>query len=133
MVALINGKPRAVNLKEILSAFIEHRKEIVTKRTIFELKKAREKAHILEGLAVALSNIDEIIKLIKESKNSQEAKEKLLSKKWKAGLILKMLDSSKGSITKPEDLNENLGLVNNQYLLSENQAQAILELSLIHI
>ena len=130
MVALINGKPRAVNLKEILSAFIEHRKEIVTKRTIFELKKAREKAHILEGLAVALSNIDEIIKLIKESKNSQEAKEKLLSKKWKAGIILKMLDSSKGSITKPEDLNENLGLVKNQYLLSENQAQAILEMKL---
>ena len=130
MVALINGKPRAVNLKEILSAFIEHRKEIVTKRTIFELKKAREKAHILEGLAVALSNIDEIIKLIKESKNSHEAKEKLLSKKWKAGLILKMLDSSKGSITKPEDLNENLGLVKNQYLLSENQAQAILEMKL---
>ena len=130
MVALINGKPKAVNLKEILTAFIEHRKEIVTKRTIFELKKAREKAHILEGLAVALSNIDEIIKLIKESKNSQEAKEKLLSKKWKAGLILKMLDSSKGSITKPEDLNENLGLVKNQYLLSENQAQAILEMKL---
>ena len=74
MVALIDGKPRAVNLKEILSAFIQHRKEIVTRRTIFELKKAREKAHILEGLAVALSNIDEIIKLIKESKNSQEAK-----------------------------------------------------------
>ena len=94
------------------------------------MKKAREKAHILEGLAVALSNIDEMIILIKESKNSQEAKEKLLSKKWKAGLIHKMLDSSKGSITKPEDLNENLGLVKNQYLLSENQAQAILEMKL---
>jgi DNA gyrase subunit A len=91
MVALIDGKPRAVNLKEILTAFIEHRKEIVTRRTIYELKKAREKAHILEGLAVALSNIDQIIKLIKESKNSQEAKTKLLSTKWKAGLILKML------------------------------------------
>ncbi len=130
MVALINGKPRAVNLKEILSAFIEHRKEIVTRRTIFELKKARERAHILEGLAVALSNIDEIIKLIKESANSQVAKERLLSKKWKAGLILKMLDSSKKAITKPEDLNENLGLVKSQYLLSENQAQAILEMKL---
>ena len=128
MVALIDGKPRAVNLKEILSAFIQHRKEIVTRRTIFELKKAREKAHILEGLAVALSNIDEIIKLIKESKNSQEAKIKLLSIKWKAGLILKMLDSSKSSITKPDDLNINLGLPKDKYLLSEIQAQAILEM-----
>ena len=130
MVALIDGKPRAVNLKEILSAFIQHRKEIVTRRTIFELKKAREKAHILEGLAVALSNIDEIIKLIKESKNSQEAKIKLLSIKWKAGLILKMLDSSKSSITKPDDLNINLGLTKDKYLLSEIQAQAILEMKL---
>ena len=130
MVALIDGKPRAVNLKEILTAFIEHRKEIVTRRTIYELKKAREKAHILEGLAVALSNIDQIIKLIKESKNSQEAKTKLLSTKWKAGLILKMLDSSKGSITKPDDLNEDLGLKKDNYLLSENQAQAILEMKL---
>ena len=130
MVALIDGKPRAVNLKEILSAFIQHRKEIVTRRTIFELKKAREKAHILEGLAVALSNIDEIIKLIKESKNSQEAKIKLLSIKWKAGLILKMLDSSKSSITKPDDLNTNLGLTKDKYLLSEIQAQAILEMKL---
>ena len=130
MVALIDGKPRAVNLKEILSAFIQHRKEIVTRRTIFELKKAREKAHILEGLAVALSNIDEIIKLIKESKNSHEAKIKLLSIKWKAGLILKMLDSSKSSITKPDDLNTNLGLTKDKYLLSEIQAQAILEMKL---
>ena len=130
MVALINGKPRAVNLKEILSAFIDHRKEIVTRRTIFELRKARERAHILEGLAVALSNIDEIIKLIKDSKNSSEAKEKLLSKKWKAGLILKMLDGSENLTTKPEDLNENLGLIKNQYMLSDNQAQAILEMKL---
>ncbi len=130
MVALINGKPRAVNLKEILSAFIEHRKEIVTRRTIFELRKARERAHILEGLAVALSNIDEIIKLIKDSKNSHEAKEKLLSKKWKAGLILKMLDGSENLTTKPEDLNENLGLIKNQYILSDSQAQAILEMKL---
>ena len=130
MVALINGVPKTVNLKEILIAFIEHRKEIVTRRTIFELRKAREKAHILEGLAVALSNIDEIIKLIKESKNSQDAKIKLLSKKWKAGLILKMLDASKGSITKPEDLSDDLGVKNDKYLLSENQAHAILEMKL---
>ena len=130
MVALIDGKPRPVNLKEILTAFIEHRKEIVTRRTIYELKKAREKAHLLEGLAVALSNIDEIIKLIKESKNSQDAKIKLLSKSWKAGLILKMLDSSEGMLTKPEDLSENIGLNKDQYMLSENQAQAILEMKL---
>ncbi|MAZ80117.1 MAG: DNA gyrase subunit A [Gammaproteobacteria bacterium] len=130
MVALIDGKPGTVDLKRILVAFIEHRREIVTRRTIYELKKAREKAHILEGLAVALSNIDEIIKLIKESKNSQDAKIKLLSKQWKAGLILKMLDSSKGSITKPEGLSEGLGLIKDKYLLSENQAQAILEMKL---
>ncbi|MBT3519939.1 MAG: DNA gyrase subunit A [Gammaproteobacteria bacterium] len=130
MVALIDGKPGTVDLKRILVAFIEHRREIVTRRTIYELKKAREKAHILEGLAVALSNIDEIIKLIKDSKNSQDAKTKLLSKHWKAGLILKMLDSAKGSITKPEELSEGLGLVKDKYLLSENQAQAILEMKL---
>ena len=130
MVALIDGKPKTVNLREILIAFIEHRKEIVTRRTIFELRKAREKAHILEGLAVALSNIDEIIKLIKNSKNSNDAKSKLLSKKWNAGLILKMLDSSKGSLTKPEDLSDGLGLQKDKYLLSENQAQAILEMKL---
>ena len=130
MVALIDGKPGTVDLKRILVAFIEHRREIVTRRTIFELKKAREKAHILEGLAVALSNIDEIIKLIKDSKNSQDAKSKLLLKAWKAGLILKMLDSSKGSITKPEELSEGLGLIKDKYLLSETQAQAILEMKL---
>ena len=130
MVALIEGEPKTVNLRDILSSFIEHRKEIVTRRTIYELKKAREKAHILEGLAVALSNIDEVIKLIKESKNSQDAKEKLLSIKWKAGLIKKMISSSNDSITKPDDLSEGLGLVKDRYLLSENQAQAILEMKL---
>jgi len=130
MVALIDGEPKTVNLRDILSSFIEHRKEIVTRRTIYELKKAREKAHILEGLAVALSNIDEIIKLIKESKNSQDAKEKLLSKKWKAGLIKKMLNSSNDSITKPDDLSEGLGLIKDKYLFSENQSQAILEMKL---
>jgi DNA gyrase subunit A len=130
MVALIDGKPRTVNLKEILAAFIDHRKVIVTRRTIYELKKAREKAHILEGLAVALSNIDKIIKLIKESKNSQEAKNKLLSTKWEAGLILKMLDNINGSLTKPENLSQDLGLKKDKYLLSDNQAQAILEMKL---
>ena len=130
MVALIDGKPRTVNLKEILAAFIDHRKVIVTRRTIYELKKAREKAHILEGLAVALSNIDQIIKLIKKSKNSQEAKNKLLSTKWEAGLILKMLDNINGSLTKPENLSQDLGLKKDKYLLSDNQAQAILEMKL---
>ncbi len=130
MVALIDGKPRTVNLKEILAAFIDHRKVIVTRRTIYELKKAREKAHILEGLAIALSNIDKIIKLIKESKNTQEAKNKLLSTKWEAGLILKMLDNINGSLTKPEDLSQGLGLKKDKYLLSDNQAQAILEMKL---
>ena len=130
MVALIDGEPKTVNLKDILLSFIEHRKEIVTRRTLYELKKAREKAHILEGLAVALSNIDEIIKLIKDSKNTQEAKLKLLSLKWKAGLIKKMLNSSNQLITKPEGMDEDVGLVKDKYVLSDAQAQAILEMKL---
>jgi len=130
MVALLNGKPKTVGLKVILTAFIEHRKEVVTRRTRFELKKAKEKAHLLEGLAVALSNIDEIVKLIKESKTTQDAKIKLLKKSWKPGLIIKMLDKSDNEITKPEDLSDDLGLIKNKYYLSESQAQAILEMRL---
>jgi len=130
MVALIDGEPKTVNLKDILLSFIEHRKEVVTRRTLYELKKAREKAHILEGLAVALSNIDEIIKLIKESKNTQDAKSKLLKLKWKAGLIKKMLNSSNELITKPEGMDEDVGLVKDKYFLSDAQAQAILEMKL---
>ena len=130
MVALIDGEPKTVNLKDILLSFIEHRKEVVTRRTLYELKKAREKAHILEGLAVALSNIDEIIKLIKESKNTQDAKSKLLKLKWKAGLIKKMLNSSNELITKPEDTDEDVGLVKDKYFFSDAQAQAILEMKL---
>ena len=130
MVALVEGEPRTVNLKDILLSFIEHRKEIVIRRTRYELKKAREKAHILEGLAVALSNIDEIIKLIKESKNSIEAKTKLLSMKYKAGSIKKMLGSSGEQITKPNGLDENIGLIKDKYIFSDAQAQAILEMKL---
>ena len=130
MVALVEGEPRTVNLKDILLSFIEHRKEIVIRRTRYELKKAREKAHILEGLAVALSNIDEIIKLIKESKNSIEAKTKLLSMKYKAGSIKKMLGSSGEQITRPNGLDENIGLIKDKYIFSESQAQAILEMKL---
>ena len=130
MVALVEGEPRTVNLKDILLSFVEHRKEIVIRRTKYELKKAREKAHILEGLAVALSNIDEIIKLIKESKNSIEAKTNLLSMKWKAGSIKKMLGSSAEQITKPNGLDENIGLVKDKYVFSDTQAQAILEMKL---
>ncbi len=130
MVALLNGKPKTVGLKVILTAFIEHRKEVVTRRTRFELRKAKEKAHLLEGLAVALSNIYEIVKLIKESKTTQDAKTKLLKKSWMPGLIIKMLDNSDNEITKPEDLSDDFGLIKNKYYLSENQAQAILEMRL---
>ena len=130
MVALVEGEPRTVNIKDILLSFVEHRKEIVIRRTRYELKKAREKAHVLEGLAVALSNIDEIIKLIKESKNSIEAKTKLLSIKWKAGSIKKMLGSSGEQITKPNGLDENIGLIKDRYIFSDTQAQAILEMKL---
>ena len=130
MVALIDGEPKTVNLKDILLSFIEHRKEVVTRRTLYELRKAREKAHILEGLAVSLSNIDEIIKLIKESKNTQDAKSKLLKLKWKAGLIKKMLNSSNELITKPEGMDEDVGLIKDKYFFSDAQAQAILEMKL---
>ena len=130
MLALNKGKPEQMNLKEILSSFLDFREEVIIKRTLFDLNKAREKAHILEGLAVALSNIDEIIKLIKESKNSIEAKTKLLSMKYKAGSIKKMLGSSGEQITKPNGLDENIGLIKDKYIFSDTQAQAILEMKL---
>ncbi|WP_355661002.1 DNA gyrase subunit A [Halomonas salifodinae] len=132
MVALEDGQPKILNLKEILEAFIRHRREVVTRRTLFELKKARERGHILEGLAVAISNIDEVIELIKASPSAAEAKEKLLDKTWQPGQVTAMLERAGATSCKPEELGEGFGLnpTGSEYRLSPGQAQAILELRL---
>lgn len=130
MVALVDGQPRVLNLKEILDAFIRHRREIVSRRTSYLLRKAREKGHVLEGLAVALANIDAVIELIKKSPTSAEAKEKLLARSWKSDSVLTMLGAVGADACRPEGLPEEYGLKDNQYFLSPDQAQAILELRL---
>lgn len=130
MVALLNGRPQCLNLKEIILAFIDHRREIVTRRTIYNLRKARERAHILEGLAVALANIDEMITLIKESSTPADAKIGLLARNWNAGLVTALLDRADADRSRPEDLAIEYGLHQGQYRLSEVQAQAILDLRL---
>jgi DNA gyrase subunit A len=130
MVALVDGEPKTLNLKEILQAFIRHRREVVTRRTNYLLRKARERGHILEGLAVALGNIDEIIELIKSSPSSAEAKEKLLARTWQSSGVEKMLAEAGPDACRPDDLPEEMGLHDGQYRLSPEQAQAILELRL---
>ncbi len=130
MVALLDGRPHCMNLRDIISAFINHRREIVTRRTIFNLRRARERAHILEGLAVALANIDLMIELIKTSSNREEAKVGLLSRTWDAGLVSTLLERADASRSRPEDLSEEFGIHAGIYRLSETQAQAILDLRL---
>ncbi|MGY0215950.1 DNA gyrase subunit A [Endozoicomonadaceae bacterium StTr2] len=131
MVALVDGQPRTLNLKQILEAFIRHRREVVTRRTVYELRKAKERGHTLEGLAVALSNIDPVIQLIKESPSSAEAKEKLTAVTWDAGQVLNMLGAAGADACQPEDLAEGFGLVDDdRYRLSPAQAHAILEMKL---
>ncbi|MBS3964219.1 MAG: DNA gyrase subunit A [Methylomonas sp.] len=130
MVALHDGRPHCLNLKDILAAFIDHRREIVTRRTLFNLRKARERAHILEGLAVALANIDEMIELIKTSANPQEARAGLLARTWNAGLVASLLDRADADRSRPDDLGLEFGLVEGYYRLSDAQAQAILDLRL---
>ncbi|NMT65064.1 DNA gyrase subunit A [Marinobacter orientalis] len=130
MVALINGEPKILNLKQMLDAFVRHRREVVTRRTIFELRKARERGHILEGLTVALANIDEIIALIKASPGAAEAKEKLMAQGWAPGDVLGMLERAGEDACRPDDLPEIFGLRNGLYHLSPEQAQAILDLRL---
>ena len=130
MVALDNGQPKVLNLKQIIAAFIKHRREVVTRRTIFELRKARERAHILEGLAIALANIDPVIALIRNSKTAEEAREGLLSRSWELGNVAAMLDAAGVDASRPEDLPEHLGVRGSEYYLSEAQARAILELRL---
>ncbi len=130
MVALSKNQPRLFNLKEMLDEFVRHRREVVTKRTVFELKKARDRAHILEGLAVALANIDPIIALIKSAQTPAEAKEKLLAQKWESGTVAAMLERSDSSMSRPDGLEDMYGLFDSGYQLSPVQAQAILELRL---
>ena len=129
-VALLNNQPRLFNLRELLQEFIKHRREVVTRRTIFNLRKARNRAHILEGLAIALSNIDEMIELIKKSASPAEAKQQLLAKQWPPGVVSEMIAKAGDISSKPIGLDAKLGLHGDTYLLSEGQAQAILDLRL---
>ncbi len=130
MVALVDGQPRLLNLKQILECFIRHRREVVTRRTMFDLRKARERAHVLEGLAVALANIDEVIALIKASAGPAEAKIDLMARSWQSGIVSDMLERAGASASRPDDLASEFGLHEGFYRLSEAQAQAILELRL---
>ena len=133
MVALIDGQPRLLGLKDILEAFIRHRREVVTRRTIFELREARKRAHVLEGLTVALANIDEMIELIKTSPSSEEAKLRMLAKRWEPGLVRSLLAASGADASKPEGLAADIGLNEAGYQLSEVQAQQILEMRLARL
>ncbi|HEB59294.1 MAG TPA: DNA gyrase subunit A [Gammaproteobacteria bacterium] len=130
MVALVDGRPQLVNLKQILEAFIRHRREVVTRRTVFDLRKARENAHKREGLTIALANIDPIITLIKAAKSPAEAKEKLIATPWEPGVVVDMLSRTGAHASRPDGLPEGCGLVGDKYHLSEAQAQAILEMRL---
>jgi DNA gyrase subunit A len=130
MVALVDGRPQVLNLKQILEAFIRHRREVVTRRTIFELRKARARAHILEGLTVALANIDEMIELIKTSESPQVAKDRMLAKNWEPGLVRALLGAAGADASRPEDLTLDFGLQSDGYRLSEVQAKEILEMRL---
>ncbi len=130
MVALVDGQPRTLNLKQMLLYFIRHRREVVTRRTLFELRKARARAHVLEGLAVALANIDEVIELIRNASSPAEAKQQLLARVWQSGTVEAMLGKAGATASRPEDLSAEFGLVEGGYRLTEVQAQAILDLRL---
>ena len=130
MVALHDGQPKLLNLKQVLEAFISHRREVVTRRTIYDLNKARDRAHILEGQAVALSNIDAVIKLIKSSPTPVDAREALLKKSWKPGAVKKMLKNSGNTETSPKNIAGSFGMSPKGYKLSPVQAQASLDLRL---
>ena len=130
MVGLVDGQPRLLTLKEILEAFLRHRREIVTRRTLFELRKARERAHVLEGQTVALANIDEVIELIRASASPAVARAGLIGRDWAPGAVVEMLERAGAEATRPDGLAEGCGLSATGYRLSEVQAQAILDLRL---
>ena len=130
LVALVDGQPRLLDIRQMIEAFVRHRREVVTRRTIFELRKARERAHVLEGLAVALANIDPVIELIRTSANPAEARQRLQERVWEPGSVRDMLARAGADTSKPDDLPEGFGLVEDGYRMSEAQAQAILDLRL---
>jgi len=130
MVALVDGRPKLLNLKEMLQCFLAHRREVITRRTVFELRKARERGHILEGLAVALSNVDEIIALIKAAPTPADAKRGLMGRTWRSSVVEGMLARASAESSRPDGLAAEFGLSAQGYLLSDAQAQAILELRL---
>ena len=130
MVALVDGQPRLLNLKQFLEAFLRHRREVVTRRTVFELRKARERGHILEGLAVALSNVDEVIALIKAAASPAEAKTQLMQRVWRSTLVEEMLARTNNPLTRPQGISAEFGLHADGYRLSDVQAQRILEMRL---
>ena len=130
MVALVDGQPRLLNLKQFLEAFLRHRREVVTRRTVYELRKARERGHVLEGLAVALSNVDDVIVLIRAAATPADAKAELMSRFWRSKLVEDMLARSEGTASRPQGLSAEFGLQKEGYRLSEVQAQQILELRL---
>ncbi len=129
-VALSGGQPRLLNLKQMIEAFVSHRREVVTRRTVYDLRKARERAHKLEGLAIALANIDAVIALIKASPNPAEARQGLVARVWPPGMVVQMLQRAGADASRPEDLAPELGLSADGYRLSEVQAQEILDLKL---
>ena len=130
MVALVDGQPRLLNLKQLLDAYLRHRREVVTRRTVFELRKARERGHVLEGLAVALSNVDEVIALIKAARTPADAKTGLMARFWRSKLVEELLARSAGETSRPQGLSPEFGLQQEGYRLSDVQAQQILDLRL---
>ena len=130
IVALVDKQPRILNLKQLIEYFIRHRREVVTRRTVYLLRKARERGHVLEGLAIAISNIDEIITTIKASATTQEAKDALISRPWKLGDVAGMLERAGENACRPDDLEDMYGMRDGQYYLSPVQVQAILDLRL---
>lgn len=130
MVALVDGQPKILNLKEVIEAFVRHRREVVTRRTIFELRKARQRGHILEGLAIALANIDEMIELIRGSSTAAEAKARMMDRSWALGDVASMLERAGADVCRPEDLDEVFGVHDERYHLSAEQAQQILDMRL---
>ncbi len=130
IVALDHGQPKLLNLKQLIEAFVLHRREVVTRRTIFELRKARERTHILEGLAIALANVDPIIELIRQAPNPESAKRELLARPWQLGHVAEMLAATGVDAARPEDLDQQYGIRDGLYYLTEVQAQAILDLRL---
>ena len=129
-VALVDGRPQLLNLKQLLQHFVRHRRAVVTRRTQYLLRKARERGYILEGLAVAIANIDAVIALIRSAKTTAEAREKLAARAWQPGAVMSMLERAGEAACRPDDLPSGFGLHDGHYLLSPLQIQAILDLRL---